>query len=389
MSRRSPSSPVRTIADLPTPALLLDLDVLEANLARMQRLCDRLGVALRPHAKTHKCVEVARRQRAAGARGLTVSTLHEARVFADAGFDDLTWAFPLVLSRIGEATELAERATLRLVVDSTEAAAALAALGRPLHVFLKVDSGYGRAGVDPASPAALELARRIAGDPWLVFDGLLSHSGHAYHASGPAQARAAQEEERRRITELAGRLRGEGIEVPSVSVGSTPGIASLADAGPDALAGVTEARPGNYAVYDGTQAALGACRLEDCAVTVLTSVVSCQPGAGHAVVDAGALSLSKDAGPRHLGEGWRWGMGAVFPDLAAYRDGRPEEGLILTALSQEHGVLSRPLSRPLPVGARVRVLPNHSCLAVPNFPAFHVVRGDEVVDLWPIAGGRG
>ena len=372
------------VADLPTPALLLDLDVLAANLARMQRLCDRLGVVLRPHAKTHKCVEVARRQRDLGARGLTVSTLHEARVFADAGFEDLTWAFPLILSRVGEVRELAERATLRLVVDSAEAVAALAAERRPFHVFLKVDSGYGRAGVDPESDHALDLARQIADAPRLVFDGLLSHSGHAYHAAGPAETRAAQEEERRRIVGLTERLRGEGIEVGSVSVGSTPGIASLAEAGDDALAGVTEARPGNYVFYDGTQAALGSCRPEDCAVTVLTSVVSCQPGAAHAVVDAGALALSKDPGPRHLGERWRWGMGAVFPDLAAYRAGRPSEDMHLTSLSQEHGILGRPLA----VGTRLRVLPNHSCLAVPNFPGYHVVRGDEVVDLWAIAGGR-
>ena len=374
----------RAVSDLPTPALLLDLDVLETNLARMQGLCGRLGVALRPHAKTHKSVEVARRQREAGARGLAVSTLHEARVFADAGFEDLTWAFPLILSRVAEVRDLAERATLRLVVDSAEAVGALAAERRPLHVFLKVDSGYGRAGVDPESAQALDLARRLADDPRLVFDGLLSHSGHAYHAADRAEARAAQEEETRRIAGLAERLRGEGIEVPAVSVGSTPGIAALAEAGPDALAGVTEARPGNYAFYDGTQAALGSCGPEDCAVTVWTSVVSSRPGGDHAVVDAGALALSKDPGPRHLGGRWRWGMGAVFPDLAAYRAGRPAADLRLTALSQEHGILSRPL----PVGTRLRVLPNHSCLAVPNFPAYHVVRGDEVVDLWAIAGGR-
>jgi len=381
-----------TLADLPTPALLLDLDVLDANLARMQARADRLGVALRPHAKTHKCIEVARRQRDLGARGLTVSTLAEARFFAAAGFDDLTWAFPVVFSRIAEARRLAERTTphltphltLHLTVDSEEAVAALAAEDFPFSVFLKVDCGYGRAGVAADSPRAVELARRLAAHPRLRFAGLLSHSGDAYAAATPDEARRAAEGERRALAQLARRLRdggdgARGIEVPVVSAGSTPAMAVVED-----LTGVDEVRPGNYCFYDGTQAALGSCTPAECAVTVLTSVVSCQPGAGHAVVDAGALTLSKDSGPSHLGERWRWGMGAVFRDHDAYRAGRPDPDLHLTSLSQEHGKTSRPL----PLGARLRVLPNHSCLAVPLHAAYRVVRGEQVVGRWEIFQGR-
>lgn len=375
----SPAAPPH-IADLPTPALLLDLDVLEANLARMQARCDRLGVALRPHAKTHKCLEVARRQRDLGARNLTVSTLAEAHFFAAAGFDDLTWAFPVILGRVAEARRLAERVTLHLTVDSEEAVAALAAADFPFSVFLKVDCGYGRAGVAAGSPRAVELARRLDTHPRLRFAGLLSHSGDAYAAAAPADARRSAERERSRMAELAGRLRTAGIEVPVVSVGSTPALAAAED-----LSGVDEARPGNYCFFDGTQAALGSCSPADCAVTVLTSVVSCQPGADHAVVDAGALALSKDPGPLHLGDAWRWGMGAVFPDLAAYRAGRPDPELFLTSLSQEHGKTSRPL----PVGGKLRLLPNHSCLAVPLHAAYHVVRGERVVGRWGIFQGRG
>jgi D-serine deaminase-like pyridoxal phosphate-dependent protein len=381
------SAPIRTRAprldELPTPALLLDLDVLEANLARMQRRADRLGVALRPHAKTHKCLEVARRQLDLGARGLTVSTLAEARFFAAAGFDDLTWAFPVILGRVAEAKRLAarlpDRGALHLVVDSEEAVAALAAEGFPFSVFLKVDCGYGRAGVDAASPRAADLARRLAGHPRLRFAGLLSHSGDAYAAATPDDARRAAEDERRAMAELALRLRDEGLAVPVVSTGSTPAMAMVED-----LAGVDEVRPGNYCFFDGTQAALGSCTPADCALTVLTSVVSCQPGADHAVVDAGALALSKDEGPRHLGDAWRWGMGAVFRHLDAYRAGRPDPELHLTSLSQEHGRTSRPL----PLGTRLRVLPNHSCLAVPLHAAYWVVRGDAVVGRWEIFQGR-
>ena len=174
---------------VPTPALLLDLDVLERNLSRMAEKSARLGVSLRPHAKTHKCVEVAERQRALGASGLTVSTLYEARVFADHGFDDLTWAFPVQLSRLEEVRDLAQRVTLRLLVDTTEAVQALESLGLPLHVWIKVDCGAHRAGVDPESPEALELARTLAGSSRLTFDGILTHSGHAYHAHGPGSLR--------------------------------------------------------------------------------------------------------------------------------------------------------------------------------------------------------
>lgn len=372
--------------ELPTPALVLDLDVLEANLRRMQAKADRLGVALRPHAKTHKCLEVADRQYALGARGLTVSTLAEARFFAHAGFSDLTWAFPLVLSRLTEARRLVEERlmadgdlTLHLTVDSAVAVDALLDQPTPFHVFLKVDCGYGRAGVDPRGDVALALAQRLADAPHLHFAGLLSHSGHAYAADGAEDARVAAEEERREVVGLAERLREAGIEVPRVSVGSTPGMAAVED-----LRGVDEARPGNYCFFDATQVALGSCGWADCAVTVVTSVVSCQPGAGHAVVDAGALALSKDAGPGHLAGGWRWGMGAVIGDLAAYRAGRPDPDLHLTALSQEHGKTSRPL----PVGSRLRVVPNHSCLAVPCFGAYWVVRGEAVVGRWGIFQGR-
>lgn len=366
-----------TLDELPTPALLLDLDRLDANLAAMAARATALGVALRPHVKTHKSIEVARRQRDLGARGLTVSTLEEARAFAGAGFDDLTWAFPVIAGRLGEVRELAGRVRLGLVVDSAEAVDALEREGIEAPVHLKVDCGYGRAGVDPGSPEATALARRLAGSARLAFAGLLTHSGHAYKVDGREGARRVAEQERRAVAELAERLRADGVEVPAVSVGSTPAMNAA-----ERLDGVTEARPGNYALYDGTQVALGTCTAADCALTVLATVISRRPA--HSVIDAGALALSKDAGPLHLGERWTWQMGAVFEDGDAYRAGRPSERLRVTALSQEHGIVSEPR----PVGSRLRVLPNHSCLAVPCFDAYHVVRGGELVDRWPIRRER-
>jgi len=361
-----------SLDDLPTPALLLDLDVVERNLRNMAGRASSLGVALRPHIKTHKCLELAERQRALGVSGITVSTLYEARVFADRGFDDITWAFPVILSRLGEVRELASRVTLRVVADSPEAVDALTGLGsaeRPLHVWLKVDCGYHRAGVDPAAPESIHLAERIAGAPTLVFDGLLSHSGHAYRGESRQEITAIAEEERSVMTGFAERLRERGIEVPGVSVGSTPAMAAV-----ERLDGVTEARPGNYVFFDFMQVALGSCAVGDCGVTVLASVVSSR--SGQSVVDAGALALSKDTG--HPG---RETLGEIFAD---YEAGILEPDLRLTSLSQEHGIVSSAL----PVGARVRILPNHSCLTVACFDEYQVVRGGEVVDRWRIWRGR-
>ena len=366
------------LADLPTPALLLDLDVLERNLAAMAERTRRLGVALRPHAKTHKCVEVARRQREHGARGLTVSTLEEARAFADHGFADLTWAFPVVPGRLGEARALARQVRLGLLVDSRVAIDLLEARGDALEVFLEVDCGDHRSGIDPESPLARELAARLAGSPSLRFRGLLTHSGQAYRAHGHTARAAVAETERAVMDGLARRLRAEGIEVPEVSVGSTPAMSAAVD-----LTGVTEARPGNYALHDLTQVALGTCRVADCAATVLASVVSSVPGSGRSVIDAGALALSKDPGPgpELAGDLPPVGMGALF---ASYAAGTLRRDARVVALSQEHGVVDRELA----VGSRVRILPHHSCLAVACFDAFHGVRGEEVVERWKIWRGR-
>ena len=359
-----------TLDSLPTPALLLDLDRLDANLFWMAERARRLGVALRPHIKTHKCIEIARRQADLGARGLTVSTLYEARCFADHGFDDLTWAFPLVPGRLAEALELAGRVTLRLVIDSFEALDALEGADRLLRVLLKVDCGYHRAGVDPAGPEVLELARRITASPRLGFDGLLTHSGHAYKVGRPADRLAVARQERDVMVRCAARLRAAGIAVPTVSVGSTPAMTAV-----DHLEGVDEIRPGNYALYDYTQTVLGSCAVSACAATVLTSVVSRPAGADHAVVDAGALTMSKEPGP---GEN---DFGRVFAD---HETGRLEPDLRLTSLSQEHGIVN---GRPA-LGERLRVLPNHSCLTVAQFDELHVVRGEEVIDRWKIWRGR-
>jgi D-serine deaminase-like pyridoxal phosphate-dependent protein len=363
------------LRDVETPALLLHLDAVERNLAFMAGRAKQLGVALRPHAKTHKCVELARRQLGHAAVGLTVATLVEAETFARAGMRDLTWAFPLDPTHLPRVKRIVEEtgATLRVVLDDLETAKALAGSG--LHVWLKVDCGYHRAGVDPASPYGLAVARELGRERGLSFDGILSHSGHAYRTTSKAEAAEVAESERSVMTRFAERLRQEGLLVRGISVGSTPSMTAVRD-----LAGVTEARPGNYVFFDRTMVLIGCCDWADVGVTVLTSVVSHQPGATHCIVDAGALALSKDAGPSH--GSLPQAMGAV----------RGQEGLTVASVSQEHGIIraatAEALDGHLAVGERVEIVPNHSCLTVAQFDEYHVVQEGKVVDRWPIARGR-
>jgi D-serine deaminase-like pyridoxal phosphate-dependent protein len=360
--------------DVETPALLLHLDVVERNLKQMAARAKKLGVTLRPHIKTHKCLELGRRQQAHGAQALTVSTLFEAEAFSRGGFRDLTWAFPLDRTHIPHVKRIAQDGTtLRVVVDDLETAKALGGSG--LHVWLKVDCGYHRAGVDPSSRYGLEVARELGAERGITFDGILSHSGHAYRTRNKAEAAQVAEQERQVMVWFAELLRKDGLPVRGVSVGSTPAMAAA-----ESLTGVTEARPGNYIFYDRTMVLIGCCEPADVGVTVLASVVSHQPGASHFVVDAGALALSKDVGPTHLN----------LPPLMGEVRGHPE--LAVATLSQEHGIIRAAapgaIEGKFKVGTQIEIVPNHSCLTMAHFDEYTVVEGERVVDRWKIERGR-
>jgi len=371
------------IGELPTPAAVVDLDVLQRNLSRMAQRAAALGVALRPHFKTHKCVEVARLQSACGVRGFTVSTLAEARALLAAGFGDLVWAVPLSPGRLDEACLLARKAEhFAFLVDSPEASDSLDARGRRAaerhEVLLEVDCGYHRSGVDPGAGESVALAERLAAARGLSFRGLLTHAGHAYACRDRRGAEAVAAEEREVTVGFAQRLREEGVAVEQVSVGSTPTVLAA-----DHLRGVTEVRPGNYVFFDAFQAAIGSCTLADCAFTVLATVTSANGKEGRFALDAGALALSKDPGPVHVDP--RCGFGVLLPG----EGGAPLHDLVLAALSQEHGHgRTRPgREKPPQVGDRIRVIPNHSCLAAAAFETFYAVQAGEVVELWHPARG--
>ena len=360
--------------DVETPALLLYRDVMERNLKHMADRAKRLGVALRPHIKTHKCLELGRRQAAQGAQGVTVSTLFEAEAFARGGFSDLTWAFPLDRTHLPHVKRIADSgATLRVILDDLETAKALSGTG--LHVWLKVDCGYHRAGVDPSSRYGLDVARELGAERGVTFDGILSHSGHAYRTRNKDEAAQVAEQERQAMAWFAELLPKDGLPVRGVSVGSTPAMAAAKD-----LTGVTEARPGNYIFYDRTMVLIGCCEPQDVAVSVLATVVSHQPGASHFVVDAGALSLSKDLGPAHLG------LETAFGEVK----GHPE--LTVASVSQEHGLIRAAapaaIEGKFKVGEQIEIIPNHSCLTEAHFDEYVVIEGGRMIDCWKIERGR-
>lgn len=379
--------PLNSIFDVTTPALLLDQSILERNLTRMQDRANELGVALRPHIKTHKCIEIANHQLELGARGITASTLYEVEQFAAAGFNDITWAFPLVPGNIERVMELCEKATIRVVIDSKEVLEHLDSIERVsserVHVWLKVDCGYHRAGVDPGSPLVEEIVRRLGESKNLIFDGILTHAGQSYEAKNRAELLMYAEQERSVMAEFGERMRAKGYPIPMISIGSTPTMSVVEN-----LDGINEIRPGNYAFYDYTQVMLGSCGVGDCALTVLASVVSHQPNARHFVTDAGALALSKDLGPVHIMNDMD--VGIIFED---YDRKRLHSHVHLKVLSQEHGkvMYSSPerVTDQFKVGDKVRILEHHSCLTAANFDYFYVVRGNDIVDRWKILHGRG
>jgi D-serine deaminase-like pyridoxal phosphate-dependent protein len=371
------------VDELRTPAALVDLEVLERNAERMARRASRLGVRLRPHVKTHKTLEAARIQVQGHSGGIAVSTLAEAAFFAAGGFRDITYAVPIAPAKLGEAVALAARLDrFSLLVDHPETATGLEASARErdvkISLFLKVDCGAHRAGVDPQREESVALAGRLAASPQLDFRGILTHAGQAYRCHDGNEVRGVAAHERNLMLAFAARLRAGGIRVDEVSIGSTPTVVVV-----ESLAGITEVRPGNYVFFDAFQAAIGSCSLTDVAFTVLVRVIGQYPERQELLVDGGALALSKDPGPVHIDPGC--GFGVV---LTAAGERLP--GWRVVSLSQEHGVLrsADPFApRAFPINSLLRVIPNHSCLAAAMFDRYAVIRGGEVIDEWhPVRG---
>ena len=350
---------MQSLEELPTPSVLVDLDILGRNIARMQERARSAGVKLRPHAKTHKSPEVGRMQIAAGASGLTLAKTSEAEVFAAHGFEDIFLGYPIVgADKARRLLALADRIHLSVGVDSVEGARSLGdifhAAGRRLDVRLKIDSGFLRVGVEPEVAAAMAL--RIAELPGIAFAGVFTHAGHGYSGRTPDEVARTGSEEGRIIVEAAEAVRAAGLFVEDVSLGSTPNVRTAMT-----VPGVTECRPGTYVYNDRSQVALGSANAEDCAMTVLATVVSV-PARDRAVLDAGSKTLSSDP---------------MRPNADGY--GRIVGGTSRVArVSEEHGIIAIAGGESFRVGQRVRILPNHACAVSNLHDRLVAVRGDTV-----------
>ena len=291
------------------------------------------------------------------------------------------YAVPIAPQKITEAIDLHnEIEALNLLVDHRETILAIeeaaGSQGAVLPVYLEIDCGGGRSGVDPEGDVSQILARHLADSDTIDFRGLLTHAGHAYGARTRSEAFEVACEERNLMTALAAELRDHGVPVAEVSIGATPTMRAIDD-----LMHITEVRPGNYIFYDVFQTAIRTCQVDEVAFSVLATVISADHQRGRAVIDAGALALSNDTGPTHVRPECGFGL------VVTVEDQHPLPGLRIVSLSQEHGTLTGPGVEALRPGTCLRVFPNHSCLSAACFDTYEVLRGTDIVDEWhPVRG---
>jgi D-serine deaminase-like pyridoxal phosphate-dependent protein len=363
-------APPRLPDGIDTPALLIDLDVADRNARRLADELGSRGISLRPHAKTHKSVALAKLQLDAGARGVTVGNLGEAEVFAAGGIDDLFIAYPIWADgpKAARLRALHDRPALRLVVGfdsiggAERLAAAVAGSGHPLRVMLELDPGYHRTGVRPKDAPTVA---RAATDVGLEVVGLFTHGGHGY--AGIDAVAGAAADEVRTLTEGRDALQAAGIDVELLSAGSTPTALGAAESP------VGEIRAGTYLVGDRQQVTLGSVPPDGVALWIAATVVS-TAAPGQVVVDAGAKTLTKDVAPHLEGHGY----------LPAY------PAAVIEKVSDYHGNVRIPAGTPAPrLGEVVAIVPNHCCPVIDLRDSFLVLRDGKVAGAWPVdARGR-
>lgn len=375
-----------TLDAMETPALVLDMAKVERNVARLTRRLESLGVGFRPHVKTAKSIEVARRLFPAGRGPITVSTIKEAEYFADAGFTDITYAVGLAPDKLGRLRALAARGVdIVVVLDTEHQAVAMADAARPggpmPAALIEIDCDGHRGGLVPGDPRVVAIAD-VLRNGGVDLRGVLTHAGESYACRGGVGLPEAAEAERAAAVAAAKRLREHGHASPVVSVGSTPTAHFARD-----LTGVTEVRAGVFMFFDLVMHGIGVCAIDDIAVSVLATVIGHKPEKGWVLVDAGWMAMSRDRGTaRHpVDQGY-----GVVCDV----DCKPYPDLIIVETSQEHGVVA---VRPgvdarlphLPIGARVRILPNHACATGSQHDQYNVVRpgSRELVAAWPRVRG--
>ncbi len=359
------------LSELSTPCLVLDRAVLARNIGAMAAVAARHDVALRPHMKTAKSIDVAGMAMNAGAQGITVSTLAEAAYFAGHGLRDMIYAVGITPRKLDAVAALnAAGADVAVVTDDVGMAEAIAAHPGPVRALVEVDSGEHRGGMGAGEARLLAVAARLGGR----LAGVLTHAGHSYAGRTEAEMADIAERERQAIVGAAARLRAAGHAVGIVSMGSSPTVRHARR-----LDGVTEVRAGVYMFGDLFQAGILTHGVEDIAMTVLASVIGVRAAEHRFIVDAGGIALSKDrstqAGPVDHGFGLVLGMGHT----------------VVVHAYQEHGVVACDPALPMPavaVGDLVRIAPNHACMTAAAHGQYFVVDGgDEVVGVWGRVNG--
>jgi D-serine deaminase-like pyridoxal phosphate-dependent protein len=375
------------LTELETPALVLDRIAMDRNIARLRERLARFDVVLRPHVKTNKSADVARRIGGPGTP-ITVSTLKEAEYFLEHGWTDITYAVGIAANKFAHVASLMQRgASLTVVLDNVATAHALAEFCRAsiltIPVLVEIDTDGHRSGVLPEAALLLDIAALLgksaeAGGAWVA--GVMTHAGASYNCTSTAEIEAMAEQERAGAVRAAERLRAAGFSAPVVSVGSTP-TAHFARS----LDGVTEVRAGVFVFFDLVMNGLGVCAQSDIALSVLCSVIGHQEDKGWIITDGGWMAMSRDRGTS--GQKIDQGYGVVCD-----QDGMPLPHLIMQQANQEHGIIvhrhDAGLTPMLPVGTLLRILPNHACSTAAQHDGYHVVAGTpEIEAYWPRISG--
>jgi len=365
------------LADLPTPCLVLDRGILRRNLDTMAKAIARHGIKLRPHMKTAKSIDVARMATAGQSAAITVSTLAEAEYFSGYNIKDILYAAGITPQKLETVIQLNHSgANIIVITDDSEMATAIGTHLTPPRALIEIDTGEHRGGIAPDSPELMEIAQRLGS----ALAGLMTHAGHSYAGRTVAEMVRIAETERAGIVQAAERLRAAGHTLEIISMGSSPTALHAAS-----LAGISEVRAGVYMFGDLFQAEIFTHTLDDIALTVLTSVIGRRPRENRLLVDAGGLALSKDRSTETAPKDYGFG-------LALDLDGKRTMGdAIIRRAYQEHGVIEGDPTHTaldLPIGTKLRIAPNHTCMTAAAHNRYHVVDGsDEVIAIWPRING--
>jgi D-serine deaminase-like pyridoxal phosphate-dependent protein len=384
-----------TLSTLPTPAAVIDLARMQHNIHRMQQRMDALGVRFRPHVKTSKSVPVVQAQMAAGAQGITVSTLKEAEQFFDAGITDILYAVGMAPHKLPQALALRQRGCdLKILTDNVTSAQAIADFGHMhdevFEVWIEIDTDDHRSGIKPEDAVLLEVGRTLH-DQGMCLGGVLTHAGSSYDLDNAAALTALAEQERAGCVRAAQRLREAGLPCPVVSVGSTPTALSATH-----LEGVTEVRAGVYVFFDLVMSNVGVCTPDDVALSVLTTVIGHQKEKGWVIFDAGWMAMSRDRGTQKQAHDYGYGQVCTI-------DGVPIDGCVVVGANQEHGIaaftspagatgfappvgtsasVGDDITARFPIGTRLRILPNHACATGAQYPVYQALSADGGTEEW-------